>query len=96
MHPKTENLTSGTAAEMEFNRMYQEMVRAHIKPLWTDEARILPRSPAPLAVPWLWKWSQRNVLLWQRNKARNMPLPMIAAQHKDAASCLRRLITYLE
>src|SRR5665213_67295 len=58
MHPKTENLTNETASETEFNRMYQEMERTHIKPLWTDEARILPRSPAPRAVPWLWKWSQ--------------------------------------
>src|SRR5258708_8023634 len=58
MHPKTENLTNGTAVKMEFDKLYQEMERTHIKPLWTDEARILPRSPAPQAVPWLWKWSQ--------------------------------------
>ena len=47
MQSKTENLTNATAAEMEFGRMYEEMERSHIKPLWTDEARILPRTPSP-------------------------------------------------
>jgi len=59
MNSKTENLTNGApSVEAEFSRMYQEMERSHIKPLWADEARILPRSPEPRAVPWLWKWSQ--------------------------------------
>ena len=47
MNPKTEKLTSGAASEeLEFKRMYQEMERSHIKPLWTDEAKILPRTPS--------------------------------------------------
>jgi len=48
--------------EREFEEMYQEMERSHIKPLWTAEAKILPRIPQPRAVPWLWKWPQLHGL----------------------------------
>ena len=59
MKPKAQELTKSTISEeLEFREMYSEMANSHIKPLWTDEARILPRSPEPRAVPWLWKWSQ--------------------------------------
>ena len=48
--------------DAEFDKLYQEMERGHIKPLWTEEAKILPRTPQPKAVPWLWKWSQLHRL----------------------------------
>ena len=48
--------------DAEFDKMYQEMERSHIKPLWTEEIKILPRTPQPKAVPWLWKWSQLHRL----------------------------------
>jgi gentisate 1,2-dioxygenase len=44
--------------DAEFAELYQEMERSHIEPLWRAEAKILPRTPQPHAVPWLWKWSQ--------------------------------------
>jgi len=48
--------------DAEFDKLYQEMERGHIKPLWTEEIKILPRTPQPKAVPWLWKWSQLHRL----------------------------------
>src|SRR5579862_5495417 len=38
--------------------LYKEMGRSHLTPLWTDERAIVPPEPPPIAVPWLWKWSQ--------------------------------------
>lgn len=38
--------------------LYQEMTQRHLMPLWQLEADIMPWSPKPEAVPWLWKWSQ--------------------------------------
>jgi gentisate 1,2-dioxygenase len=46
----------------ELDKLYEEMERGHVKPLWTAEARILPTTPHPRAVPWLWKWSQVHAL----------------------------------
>lgn len=42
----------------EFARLYQEMDRNHLKPLWTQEGAIMTREPRPKAVPWLWKGSR--------------------------------------
>ena len=41
------------------------MDQNHIKPLWRAESSILPRSPHPQAVPWLWKWSRLHELACQ-------------------------------
>jgi gentisate 1,2-dioxygenase len=43
--------------EPEFERLYREMERNHLKPLWTNERNIVPGAPQPKTVPWLWKWS---------------------------------------
>ena len=42
----------------EFARLYQEMDRSHLKPLWTAESTFLPAQPRPKTLPWIWKWSQ--------------------------------------
>jgi gentisate 1,2-dioxygenase len=46
----------------DFDKLYEDMERSHVKPLWTAEAKILPARPQPRAVPWLWKWSQVHSL----------------------------------
>ncbi len=48
--------------DAEFDKLYKEMECSHIKPLWTEEIKILPRTPQPKAIPWLWKWSQLHRL----------------------------------
>jgi gentisate 1,2-dioxygenase len=37
--------------------LYDDMKGGHLTPLWKLEKDILPWSPKPKAVPWLWKWS---------------------------------------
>jgi gentisate 1,2-dioxygenase len=37
--------------------LYGDMATGHLTPLWTLEKDILPWSPKPKTVPWLWKWS---------------------------------------
>lgn len=39
------------------DRLYSDMQSHHLMPLWTLEKDILPWSPKPKALPWLWKWS---------------------------------------
>ena len=34
------------SVDAEFDKLYQEMAR-DLKPLWTEEAKILPRTPQP-------------------------------------------------
>ncbi len=39
------------------DKLYGDMERSHLSPLWRLEQAIMPWSPKPKAVPWLWKWS---------------------------------------
>lgn len=41
----------------ELTQLYDEMKGNHLQPLWTLEANVMPWSPQPQVVPWLWKWS---------------------------------------
>lgn len=43
-----------TARDLE--KLYDDMEQGHLTPLWRLEADIMPWSPRPTAVPWLWKW----------------------------------------
>lgn len=43
--------------EPEFEKLYQEMDRNNMKPLWRAAHSIMPQTPKPKSVPWLWKWS---------------------------------------
>ncbi len=40
------------------DRLYADMETGHLTPLWTLEKDILPWSPKPRAVPWMWRWSE--------------------------------------
>ena len=44
--------------EAEFENLYREMERNHLKPLWTAERSIVPVQPHSKAVAWLWKGSR--------------------------------------
>ena len=38
-------------------RLYADFAAAHLAPLWTQRAGLMPISPQPAAVPALWRWS---------------------------------------
>jgi gentisate 1,2-dioxygenase len=44
--------------EADFEKLYKEMDRNHLQPLWTEERAIVPVQPHSRAVPWLWKGSR--------------------------------------
>lgn len=46
------------STEAEFAKLYREMDRSHLKPLWTSESTFLPAQPHPKTLPWIWKWSE--------------------------------------
>jgi gentisate 1,2-dioxygenase len=48
--------------DAEFEKLYEEMDQNFVKPLWRAESSILPRSPRPKAVAWIWKWSRLHAL----------------------------------
>lgn len=52
--------------------LYDEVTRHHLTPLWTDERGILPSSPRPRAVPWLWRGA--DVLRMARAAGELVPL----------------------
>ena len=41
----------------EINALYQAMGEQNLIPLWTLEADVMPWTPKPQAIPWLWKWA---------------------------------------
>ena len=46
----------------ELRQLYAEFEEQHIKPLWTQMYDLMPTTPTPKAVPWVWKWSELNPL----------------------------------
>jgi gentisate 1,2-dioxygenase len=44
-------------SEIELDKLYEEMDRNYLKPLWRAEGTVLPQEPMPKTVAWLWKWS---------------------------------------
>ncbi|NMH98303.1 cupin domain-containing protein [Pseudonocardia acidicola] len=41
----------------ELDRLYADFEAAHMAPLWTQRAGLMPQHPEPAAVPMLWRWS---------------------------------------
>ena len=41
--------------EPEFEKLYGDMERNHIKPLWRAERSVMPSQPQPKTVAWIWK-----------------------------------------
>ncbi|HWK63213.1 MAG TPA: cupin domain-containing protein [Eoetvoesiella sp.] len=42
----------------ELRKLYADFESLHLMPLWTQLGTLMPRHPAPEAVPHVWKWSQ--------------------------------------
>ncbi|MEE6164839.1 MULTISPECIES: cupin domain-containing protein [unclassified Mycolicibacterium] len=41
----------------ELTRLYSDFGRANLNPLWTQLGSLMPGTPSPQAVPFVWKWS---------------------------------------
>ena len=51
--------TAMTAAESAaLDQLYQDFESEHLMPLWTQLGDLMPRHPAPQAIPHVWKWSK--------------------------------------
>jgi gentisate 1,2-dioxygenase len=48
--------------EPEFAKLYAEMERNHIQPLWRMSSSVMPAQPQPKTVAWIWKWSDLSSL----------------------------------
>lgn len=57
MLPEKVRSTDAVVEEEALATLYDDMERQHLRPLWRMEKDILPWSPQPKAIPWLWKWS---------------------------------------
>jgi len=59
----TEPLTAIAAEEQaQLDALYAAFARAHLSPLWTQRAGLMPPAPQPDAVPMLWRWSTLHPL----------------------------------
>jgi len=41
----------------ELRALYEGFEANHLKPLWTQTGNLMPKQPAPRAIPFVWKWS---------------------------------------
>lgn len=51
-----------TTSDQELARLYAEFGDANLAPLWTQLGDLMPMSPAPQAVPFIWEWSRLEAL----------------------------------
>ncbi|MEA2625217.1 MAG: gentisate 1,2-dioxygenase [Candidatus Binatota bacterium] len=49
------NLAGGATSELE--AFYADVAALDLQPLWTQKRNLMPSSPAPAAIPWLWRWT---------------------------------------
>ena len=50
-------MTQQPTDDRELTRLYQDFDAEHLTPLWTQLDELMPMTPAPRAVPFVWKWS---------------------------------------
>jgi gentisate 1,2-dioxygenase len=50
-------MTQQPTDDRELARLYQDFDADHLTPLWTQLDELMPMTPAPRAVPFVWKWS---------------------------------------
>jgi gentisate 1,2-dioxygenase len=43
--------------QRDLDQLYADVAAAHMAPLWTQRAGLMPQVPEPSAVPMLWRWS---------------------------------------
>lgn len=46
----------------ELRDLYAGFERNHVAPLWTQLGDLMPMTPTPKAVPWVWKWKELRAL----------------------------------
>jgi gentisate 1,2-dioxygenase len=46
----------GAGPAQRLAELYADMAEANIQPLWTQAAGLMPVTPSPRAIPWLWRW----------------------------------------
>lgn len=56
-HSDVVNVMSGDDSE-ELRKLYDDFADLHLMPLWTQLGDLMPRHPAPKALPHVWRWSQ--------------------------------------
>ena len=59
-----DNAMSATQKDVgeQLEELYLDLAREHLQPLWTQERDLVPWSPKPAAVPWLWRWKSLQAL----------------------------------
>jgi len=50
-------VTTGVDATTALEDLYADFAAAHLAPLWTQRAGLMPTEPQPAAVPALWRWA---------------------------------------
>ncbi|MGW5138162.1 cupin domain-containing protein [Nocardia beijingensis] len=51
-------VTVGPEPSAELDRLYDDFARNSTAPLWTQTGNLMPESPAPAAVPHVWRWAE--------------------------------------
>jgi gentisate 1,2-dioxygenase len=49
---------SDETEKRQLEELYEDFEAAHLAPLWTQRAGLMPQVPTPDALPMLWRWSQ--------------------------------------
>ncbi|KXP14470.1 cupin domain-containing protein [Tsukamurella pseudospumae] len=49
--------TAAPAPDAALDELYRDFASAHLTPLWTQRADLMPMTPAPAAAPFVWRWS---------------------------------------
>jgi gentisate 1,2-dioxygenase len=56
---RLEAIVTGTDRErQELTRLYADFDKAHLLPLWTQRDDLMPATPRPAAVPFVWRWAE--------------------------------------
>src|SRR6478672_10790467 len=58
-------MTQQPTDDRELTRLYQDFDAEHLTPLWTQLDELMPMTPAPRAVPFVWKWDSLVALAEQ-------------------------------
>lgn len=58
MDPQNNSTTPSAEEQEALKKLYSDFEAEHLMPLWTQIDDLMPRHPAPKAVPHVWKWSR--------------------------------------
>ena len=54
---------TSTTDQSHLDAFYADVAAYDLQPLWTQTSDLLPPSPCPSAVPWLWRWETLRALV---------------------------------